>query len=329
MKKIGITTTVPSEVLLAAGYQPVDLNNLFVTDSAPENLIAEAERRGFPKNLCTWIKGIYGVCKKYDIDTIIGVVEGDCSNTASLIQILENEGIQTIPFGFPHQKTQARMSAAIDELCSSLGISKKNAELKRMELISLREKVKLVDHLTYEENKVTGFENHLYHVSMSDFFGDYFKCEKILDDFLEKAQARQAHVHQTRLAYIGVPPFPGDLYDFLESLDAKVVYNEVQREFAFPRASTYQTLEEQYLDFTYPYQVSHRLDRIQDELKKRNIQGIIHYTQAFCHKAIEDILFREAIKLPILTLECDKEKKLDARTKLRLEAFIQMLQDQN
>ena len=27
MKKIGITTTVPTEVLLAAGYQPVELNN--------------------------------------------------------------------------------------------------------------------------------------------------------------------------------------------------------------------------------------------------------------------------------------------------------------
>ncbi|GAI09778.1 unnamed protein product, partial [marine sediment metagenome] len=31
MKKIGITTTVPVEILLAAGYQPVDLNNVFIT----------------------------------------------------------------------------------------------------------------------------------------------------------------------------------------------------------------------------------------------------------------------------------------------------------
>ncbi len=29
MKKIGITTTVPIEVLLAADYQPVELNNEF------------------------------------------------------------------------------------------------------------------------------------------------------------------------------------------------------------------------------------------------------------------------------------------------------------
>ena len=31
MKKIGLTTTVPIEVLLAAGYTPIDLNNLFIT----------------------------------------------------------------------------------------------------------------------------------------------------------------------------------------------------------------------------------------------------------------------------------------------------------
>ena len=30
MKKIALTTTVPVEVLFAAGYTPIDLNNLFV-----------------------------------------------------------------------------------------------------------------------------------------------------------------------------------------------------------------------------------------------------------------------------------------------------------
>ncbi|MDI6815539.1 MAG: hypothetical protein QMC90_05650 [Dehalococcoidales bacterium] len=29
--KIGITTTVPIEILIAAGYKPVDLNNVFIT----------------------------------------------------------------------------------------------------------------------------------------------------------------------------------------------------------------------------------------------------------------------------------------------------------
>ena len=32
MARIGITTTVPVEIIIAAGHTPVDLNNLFITD---------------------------------------------------------------------------------------------------------------------------------------------------------------------------------------------------------------------------------------------------------------------------------------------------------
>ncbi len=68
MNKIGITTTVPIEILLAAGYQPVDLNNEFITDPSPERLVNIAEKAGFPLNCCSWIKGIYGVRMDYGID---------------------------------------------------------------------------------------------------------------------------------------------------------------------------------------------------------------------------------------------------------------------
>ena len=81
MKKMGITTTVPIEVLLAAGYQPVDLNNVLVADPDPGRLITIAERAGFPLNCCSWIKGIYGVCLDYGIEDVLCVTSGDCSNT--------------------------------------------------------------------------------------------------------------------------------------------------------------------------------------------------------------------------------------------------------
>ncbi len=68
MKQIGITTTVPVEIVLAAGLTPVDLNNVLVSDSQPEHLVAIAERAGFPLNCCSWIKGIYGVVMEKGID---------------------------------------------------------------------------------------------------------------------------------------------------------------------------------------------------------------------------------------------------------------------
>ncbi len=36
MKPIGITTTVPIEMLLAAECKPIDLNNVFINDPNPE-----------------------------------------------------------------------------------------------------------------------------------------------------------------------------------------------------------------------------------------------------------------------------------------------------
>ncbi|GAF82550.1 unnamed protein product, partial [marine sediment metagenome] len=101
MKTIGITTTVPIEVLLAAGYQPVDLNNIFISDPDPERLVGIAEKAGFPINCCTWIKGIYGVVMEQGIDTVLCVTTGDCSNTIMLMEVLKLKGHNVIPFAYP------------------------------------------------------------------------------------------------------------------------------------------------------------------------------------------------------------------------------------
>jgi hypothetical protein len=36
---VGFTSTIPVEVILAAGLKPVDLNNIFITDENPERFI--------------------------------------------------------------------------------------------------------------------------------------------------------------------------------------------------------------------------------------------------------------------------------------------------
>ena len=102
MKKIGLTTTVPIEVLITAGYLPFDLNNLFVTSKDYLKYIDIAEQDGFPKSMCAWIKGIYGACIKEKVTDIVGVMEGDCSNTKVLNDILKAKGIKIHPFSFSH-----------------------------------------------------------------------------------------------------------------------------------------------------------------------------------------------------------------------------------
>ncbi len=325
MKKIGITTNVPIEVLLAAGFQPVDLNNIFISDPDPERLINIAEKDGFPINCCGWIKGIYGVCMEYDIDTVMCVTNGDCSNTVMLMEVLKHKGLKTIPFAYPEQPESAEMQKTLQKLAAELGTTLEAAEKIREELEPCRKLADRLDTLTWKDNKVSGFENHLWLVSASDFNRDHKQYEKELSSVIDKAEKRQSFPENSiRLAYIGVPSVYGkELYRFTESNEARVVYNEIQRQFAMTQPV--KSLAEQYCIYTYPYSIKHRIDDIQRELEKRKIDGIIHYVQAFCYRGIGGIIFKDVLKLPMLTLEGNDNFYLDQHVRTRIEAFIDML----
>ena len=326
MNKIGITTTVPIEILLAAGYQPVDLNNVFITDPDPERLVNIAEKAGFPLNCCSWIKGIYGVCMDYGIDTVLCVTTGDCSNTIMLMEVLKLKGLKVIPFAYPDQPDTQRMQYTLEALAETLGTTLEAADRVRSELKPCRRLALKLDQLTWKDGLVSGFENHLWLVSTSDFNQDYHEYYQQLQELLATCRQRQPYPPDSlRLAYIGVPSvYAQDLYHYLKNNGARVVFNEIQRQFAIPEPGN--SLAEQYSNYTYPYSIYERLEDITTELKRRQVDGVIHYVQAFCHRGIGDIIFRDALKLPILTLEGNDDFFLTQHIKTRIEAFLDMLE---
>ncbi|APH24159.1 2-hydroxyglutaryl-CoA dehydratase [Clostridium botulinum] len=326
-KKIGLTTTVPVEVIVAAGYKPVDLNNMFITSENYLKYIDIAERDGFPKSLCAWIKGIYGACLENNIKEIVGVMEGDCSNTKALIEVFKLRGIKIYPFSFPHSHSLKDVEIEIRKFMDIFNVNEDKVEQVRKRLNRVRKLAKKIDEMTYIDNKVNGFENHLYQVSLSDFNGNIDEFEEHLKKVIEGMEKREPINKKLRLGYIGVPPMIGDIYEFSEKLNAHFVYNEVQREFAFPRGIEAANIFEQYYNYTYPYDNEFRIKELKKQIEKRKIDAIIHYTQAFCHRAVEDIVLKEELNIPILNIEGDKLNTLDARTKLRLEAFLDMLLD--
>lgn len=327
MKKIGITTTVPIEVLIAAGYQPVDLNNIFVTDENYDEYIEIAERDGFPKSICAWIKGLYGVCLLNGIKEIVGVVEGDCSNTRALVEILGLRGIKVHRFSYPSSHSREDVKKEIVKFMEIFGVSMDQVENVRQRLNGIRKKAMEIDRLTYEENKASGFENHLYQICMSDCNGSPEDFDRELTEAIVEIKGRQPVEKNIRLGYIGVPPMTADIYEFVEGFKARFVYNEVQREFTFPRHAAAGDIFEQYYDYTYPYDNDYRIGELEKQIELRQLDAIIHYTQAFCHRAIEDIYLKTRLDIPVLNIEGDRKNELDARTKLRLEAFLDMIQD--
>jgi benzoyl-CoA reductase/2-hydroxyglutaryl-CoA dehydratase subunit BcrC/BadD/HgdB len=325
MHKIGITTTVPIEVLLAAGYQPIDLNNVFINDPNPERLVRLAERDGFPLNCCSWIKGIYGVCMQSDIDTVLCVTNGDCSNTVMLMEVLKLKGFKTMPFAYPEEPDVNKMQYALETLAGKSDTVMTEADEVRQELKPVRKLAHTLDDLTWQHGLVSGFENHLWLVSSSDFNQDYQKYSDQLQNVITSCRNRSTYPDDMlRIAYIGVPSVYGrDLYHYLEKNGARVVFNEIQRQFTMPQPGS--SLAEQYSNYTYPYSIYRRLKDISDELTRRRVDGVIHYVQAFCHRGIGDIIFRDSIKSPIMTIEGNDDFFLNQHNRTRVEAFLDMI----
>jgi benzoyl-CoA reductase/2-hydroxyglutaryl-CoA dehydratase subunit BcrC/BadD/HgdB len=126
-----------------------------------------------------------------------------------------------------------------------------------------------------------------------------------------------------RLGVLGVPPVFSDLPEVLEDLGGRVAYWEVPRQFALPFPK--QSLAEAYTAYTYPYGAVARIDDIRTEARRRRLGGLIHYVQSFCHRQLHDRLLREALDLPVLTLEGDRPGPVDERSRTRLEAFLETL----
>ncbi len=337
---IGFTTSFPVEVVFAAGHRPVDLNNIFIAGKGttqagvkqeePLIKVQAAESNGFPRNICSWIKGIYQTVITNNIQTVIGVVQGDCSNTHSLMSLLQDKGIEVVPFSFPYHKDRVTLKREILTLHDRFGVTTGQVREVKRELDEIRKKLSELDRLTFEERKVSGAENHLWLVTSSDFNGNPGAYSKKLTEFIQEAKHRTGSVikgkvrkREFRLAYIGVPPIFTDLYDFISEQGADVVFNEVQRQFSMPYLKD--NLVEQYLAFTYPYTVFDRIADIKKEVIKRRVDGIISYSQAFCHRQIDNILLKKHLNLPFLTIEGDQPAELDERTKLRLESFLDVI----
>ena len=325
MRRVGFTSTIPLEVLIAAGAVPVDLNNIFITHQSSATLIEDAELAGFPRNVCAWIKGIYGAVLSSGITDLIAVTEGDCSYTKALMEVLSLKGVRVHPFAFPASREPAALMVEMEKLMANFSVDWEQVNAAKARLDPIRSKVHEIDRLSWQEDLVSGEENHYFQVCTSDMNGNPEVFEAEVDAFLAKARQRPARRERIRLAYLGVPPIVSGLYGFLESLGARVVLNETQRQFSMPYGIA--DLVEQYRAYTYPYDIFHRIEDISREIEKRKVDGVIHYVQSFCFRQIEDMVLRQRIKLPILTLEGDKPTEIDARTKIRVEGFLELLED--
>ena len=324
VERVGITSSVPVEVLFAAGVRPVDLNNLFITADDPRGIVEEAEAGGFPRNVCAWVKGIYEVARRdRGLRRIIAVTQGDCSNVRALVERWRRDGKVILPFSYPYDRDVRMLRLGIRKLREAFGVSMRRVTRMKERLDRIRRKLEAVDRLTWREHRATGEENHAFLISGSDFRGDPEGFEREIDAFLRRARRRDADPPCLRIGLVGIPPIWSDFFDYLESQGARVVYNELARQFAL--LPVRRDLETQYLRYTYPYDAAARIADIRRAIRQRGLDGIIHQVQSFCYHQIEDSVIREKLEVPAVMVEGDRPGPVDARTRLRLDSFIAIL----
>ncbi|MEJ5328619.1 MAG: 2-hydroxyacyl-CoA dehydratase [Desulfobaccales bacterium] len=322
--KVGLTTTIPVEVVLAAGLVPVDLNNLFIASPQALQWVSDAEAEGLPRTICAWIKGIYAALAQHpEIRAVIAACQGDCSYTQALGEILASRGVTVVHFNYPYPRDKARLAQEMAEFMAQLGAEPAAVAALQAKLAPIRQALAELDRLTWETGQVSGRENFLWLISSSDFEGDPDSFALRLNNFLQEAVTRPPVKDGLRLGLIGIPPIFTDLWDHLEELGAQVVFNEIPRQFSLPHHDG--DLTEQYYHYTYPYDITLRLRDIAQAVAQRRLDGLIHYTQSFCFRQMYDRLLREHLQLPLLTLEGDRPGPLDSRSRMRLEAFVDVL----
>ncbi|WP_421078529.1 2-hydroxyacyl-CoA dehydratase family protein [Methanothermococcus sp. Ax23] len=309
--KVGITAIVPPEIVYSTNNTPIDLNN-FVPQS---NMI--------PKNkLCAWTATWRDLVlqNNIEIDKLIVVAGGDCQN--SLVDAEKLEIKKNIPthYFFYQFGDKEHFKNELKKLTMFLS----NGEIdktKMGEVYNIKKLVKKVDKLCYND-KIKGVDAFYTCISASDLEGDVGKYK----DKVKKLLYSELDIeYNKRIAIIGIPPIFNDFYEYLEDIGIHCVYNELAYEFIRMGGKSINEIVDSYSTYSFANHIKHRIKIIKKELKKRKVDGVIHYTQMSCHHKLEDEILREFIDYPMLTIEGDIPQKTPEQIKLRIEAFIELM----
>ncbi|MCL7476119.1 MAG: 2-hydroxyacyl-CoA dehydratase family protein [ANME-2 cluster archaeon] len=306
---VGITALIPPELMYACGKRPLDVNNIVPgTTSSPRN------------KLCAWtaIWRDMILNGKLDIDSLVVVAGGDCHNALVDGQKAELSGMPTHYFFYPFDRDADYLRSQLEKLVRFFGGIQ---DEKMFSLISnLKSKGRELDELRVN-NRALASDVFSFLISFSDLAGDPKAFEKTLDSVPE------TDVHySSRVALIGVPPIYPDFHKVAEGFGLHVVYDELPFEFLRLGGYDLDSLASSYRNYSFAGPLKDRVRLIQEELRRRHVDGVIHYTQFACHHTLEDEIFREHLDYPILTVQGDLPRMSPEQLKLRLEAFAEMLE---
>jgi len=301
---------VPPELLYGCGQTPLDLNNAVPT--------SECVPRG---KLCAWTATWRDALLRGDlrVDRLVVVAGGDCHNALVDGQRVAARGVPTHYFFYPFDGDEAEMEDQLGQLEAFLGGIVDQAALLRVADIK-----DLCVRLDVERcrRRVLGSRAFDHLIQLCDLGGDPIRFEASVRRALEDLPGE---VPRTRIALVGVPPIYPDFHRVCEGYGLQVVFDELPWEFARVGGRTLRTLARNYAGYTFARDLEHRFGKLEEELGRRRVEGVVHYTQYACHHVLEDDMLRERLDLPVLTVQGDLPRRCPEQERLRLEAFAELL----
>jgi len=321
-KTAGITALVPPETIYSAGWKAQDLNNgIPASDARPRS------------KLCAWTAGWREAILKgaMRLEALIVVAGGDCHNALADGQSAARNVPATHFFFYPFDGDADYMRGQLEELERFLSVELGELDGRDDGLVREISKAKALGlklDKARSEGEADPEKTFKTLVSFSDLEGDPAafrkKVERLLADGDSKAKA-QGGTAGPRVALVGVPPIYRDFHLACADAGLQVVFDELPYEFLRLGGSDIRELARSYSTYTFARPVDFRLKFLKQELKRRNVDGIVHYAQFTCHHLLEDGLLREELDWPMLTVQGDLPGEIPAQVRLRLEAFGELL----
>lgn len=308
-KKIAITALVPPELIFACSCEPFDVNNVIPGS------------KKYPRNkLCAWTAIWQEMLSKREIniDSLIVVAGGDCHNALVDGQKVSMSGIPTHFFFYPFDGDPDYLESQLYKLSDFLGnivSPEKPGQIRELKKLGRKIDKKRAD------GKISSSDAFRIMISFSDLMGDLDKCREAISSI-----KKQKIDLDNRVALIGVPPIFHDFHDVAQDLGLAVIFDELPFEFIRHSGTDIHEIAFDYCDYTFARPLDFRIKFLQEELEKRKVEGVIHYTQFACHHMLEDDILRSKLDYPMLTIQGDLPGNTPEQIKLRLEAFREALE---
>ncbi len=309
---IGITALVPPEVIYACGECSLDLNNF-----VPHSDIKPGDK------ICAWtaIWRDLILTGKVKIDSLIVIAGGDCNNAIVDGEKIELSGIKTLYLMYPFDGSKRLMRMQIDRMLEFLGGIKDRGIFR--ETLRIKKQALRLDELRVE-GRAPANEVFQVEVCGSDLMSDLSKYEAAI-----KAVVEREVDFKHRVALLGTPPIYPDFHEYLQGTGLHVVYDEMPYEFIRLGGKNLEEIATNYRNYTFARNIKFRIEFIENELKRREAEAIIHFQQFACHHKLEDPILRQhfnkKLGIPYITVEADLPGKTPEQVKLRLDAFAERL----